>query len=163
MMDEKQVCISGDSGRIFVTRDAGKTWIDVKSPLYDEDMMEGRFLYSMAYDSGFLYAVGIDCTFVYSKDLGNTWITGDTGCTDPDLFSMDIIDGHGIAVGSGGNIFETRDSGKTWTMIKTPEKVTQSWLSNMDLRKNTSGSITGVAAGQNGAAGFYINGNFNWQ
>ena len=162
MMDARQVCISGDGGRIFITRDAGQTWIDVKSPLYDEDMMTGRVLYSMAYDSGVLYAVGIDCTFVYSKDQGITWTIGDTGYTDPDLFSFDIVDGKGIAVGSGGNIIQTSDGGASWKMVQAPEKVTRSWLSGIDLRKDSSGNIIALVAGQDGAAGLFKDGSFNW-
>ena len=60
MMDEQKACIAGDGGRIFTSEDGGKGWVESKSPLYDEEMMEGRILYSMTYDSGILYAVGID-------------------------------------------------------------------------------------------------------
>ncbi len=163
MIDAQNICIAGNGGRIFITTDAGKTWIDVKSPLYDEEMMEGRTLYSMTYDSGILYAVGIDCTFVYSNDRGKTWISGNIGYTEPDLFSIDVAGGTGIAAGSGGNIFKTTDSGKTWRRLTTPEKIVKCWLSGTDLKKTGRNNITGIIAGQNGSVGLLKNGNIKWQ
>ncbi len=162
MIDASQVCVAGDGGRIFVTRDAGRSWTDVKSPLYDEEMMEGRNLYAMTYDNGVLYAAGIDCTFICSKDQGNTWTIIDTGYTDPDLFAIDMIGGTGIAAGSGGHVFLISDRGKQWELLKVPEKTTRSWLSGLDLRKTGQGNIICLLTGQNGVSGLYKNGKFSW-
>jgi len=163
IMDAKHICIAGDGGRIFITEDTGKTWIDAKSPLYDEEMMEGKILYSMTYDSGILYAVGIDGTFIYSKDYGKTWIEANSGITQPDLYCIDMVDGIGLAAGSGGNIIRTSDRGETWHMVEVPEKVTQAWLSGITLKKCDSGTVKGLVVGQNGTAGIITDSKLAWQ
>lgn len=163
MMDARHVCIAGDGGRIFITEDAGKTWIDAKSPLYDEDMMEGKILYSMAYDSGTIYAVGIDGILISSKDYGKTWIEANSGITQPDLYCIDMVDGIGLAAGSGGNIIHTSDRGVTWHMVEVPEKITQAWLSGITLKKCDSGTLKGLVVGQNGTAGIITDSKLVWQ
>ncbi len=78
--------------------------MESKSPLYDEEMMEGRILYSMTYDSGILYAVGIDGVLVTSTDQGKTWKERATGFPGPELYCIDVVNGVGLAAGSGGHI-----------------------------------------------------------
>ncbi len=163
VMDEQKICIAGDGGRIFMTNDAGKTWIDAKSPLYDEEMMEGKVLFSISYDSDTLYAVGIDSIFIYSKDQGKTWINADTGFSEPELYWIDMIKGIGMAVGSGGHIIRTSDSGLTWHRVDVPEKITRSALNGIDLKKSRSGAITGLIVGQNGSVGHLTNGKITWK
>ncbi|MEA3223867.1 MAG: YCF48-related protein [Thermodesulfobacteriota bacterium] len=163
MMDAWHICIAGDGGRIFITEDAGKTWITAKSPLYDEEMMEGKILYSMAYDSGTIYAVGIDGTFIYSKDQGKTWTEASSGITEPEIYCIDVAGGIGLAAGSGGNIIRTSDRGETWHTVKVPEEVTQAWLSGITLKKCDSGTVKGLIVGQNGTVGIITDSKLVWQ
>ena len=111
VIEPNKACIAGDGGRIFPTEDGGDSWVESKSPLYDEEMMEGRILYSMTYDSGILYAVGIDGVFVTSTDQGKTWVERETGFPGPELYCIDVVNGVGLAAGSGGHIIRTSDGG----------------------------------------------------
>jgi len=162
MLDAENICIAGESGRIFLTKDAGLTWMAVKSPLYDEEMMEGKIIYAMAHDSGSLFAVGIDGAFIFSMDQGKTWQEGRTGLSEPELYGIDMDDNMGLAVGSGGHIIRTYDRGTTWEEINVPERITQAALIGIHLRKNDKGNVIGLVVGQNGRIGYYNNNKFNW-
>jgi photosystem II stability/assembly factor-like uncharacterized protein len=162
MTAERKACIAGDGGRIFTTEDGGQSWVPSKSPLYDEEMMEGRILYSIAYDRGTLYAVGIDGAFVTSKDQGKTWVESETGFPGPELFCIDVVDGVGLAGGSGGHVIQTSDGGSTWSLVEVPEEVTRYWLSGVDLHKAPSGDIRGLIVGQEGTSGRLESGVLSW-
>lgn len=162
VMESHRACIAGDRGRIFTTADGGVTWVEAQSPLYDEERMEGRILYSMAYASGVLYAVGIDAAFVTSRDRGETWVEGDTGFRSPELYCIDVVGQVGLAAGSGGHILRTTDGGSTWSEIEVPEGITRFWLSGIDLYKAPSGNIEGLVVGQDGTLGRPDNGDWRW-
>ncbi len=162
MTDARKACVAGDGGRIFTTEDGGERWVESKSPLYDEEMMEGRILYSMAYDAGTLYAVGIDGVFVTSRDQGNTWVERETGFPGPELYCIDVVDGVGLAGGSGGHIIRTPDGGSTWSLVEVPEEVTRYWLSGVDLQKAPSGGIRGLIVGEEGTLGHLESGALSW-
>jgi len=162
VMDDRHACVVGDMGRIFITEDGGQTWSESKTPLYDEQMMMGRILYALAYDSGTLYAAGIDSTFVYSKDLGKTWTQGDTGFSKPDLYGIDVVGRMGLAAGSGGHVIRTSDGGSTWGVVDVPERVTRFWLSGVDLKRNRSGKVCGLVVGNRGTFGQFTDGSLTW-
>lgn len=162
MPEPGHACIAGDYGRIFLTEDNGENWSEAKSPLYDEDMMEGKVLYALAHDSGTLYGVGIDGVFIVSRDKGKTWTEGDTGFSGPELYCIDVVDGFGLAAGSGGHLIRTEDRGKSWKALGMPERVTRGWLSGIALRKDPTGKINGLVVGQKGAVGRVVNGKLNW-
>jgi len=162
MTGEQKACVTGDGGRIFTTEDGGQSWVQAKSPLYDEEMMEGRILYSMAYDAGTLYAVGIDGAFVTSKDQGKTWVEHETGFPGPELFCIDVEGGVGLAGGSGGHVIQTSDGGSTWSLVQVPDKVTRYWLSGVDLQKTPSGDVRGLIVGQEGTSGRLESGALTW-
>ena len=162
MMDDRHACVVGDMGRIFITEDGGQTWSESKTPLYDEQMMMGRILYALAYDSGTLYAAGIDSTFVYSKDLGKSWTRGDTGFSKPDLYGIDFVGGMGLAAGSGGHVIRTSDGGSTWQVLEVPEPITRFWLSDVDLMRSRSGKVKGLVVGKRGTFGHFMDGSLTW-
>ena len=170
MMDAMHLCVAGDKGRIFLSEDGGESWTEATSPLYDDETGQGRILYSLAYDSGTLYGVGIDGAFIHSKDRGKTWQEGSTGLTDPDLYCIGLAGGIGFAAGSEGHVIRTSDGGSTWKVVEVPEKVTQSWLSGIALKKtgipvkpNQSGTVCGLLVGQNGTIGHLVDGDVRWQ
>lgn len=162
MMDEQKACITGDGGRIFSSEDGGKRWVESKSPLYDAEMMDGRILYSMTYDSGILYAVGIDGVLVTSTDQGRTWKERATGFPGPELYCIDVVNGVGLAAGSGGYILGTSDGGATWRVMGVPEEITRSWLSGIDLQETAAGGTRGLLVGQDGTVGRLENGALSW-
>jgi photosystem II stability/assembly factor-like uncharacterized protein len=162
MMDEQKACIAGDGGRIFASEDGGRRWVESKSPLYDEEMMEGRILYAMTHDSGTLYAVGIDGVLVTSRDRGKTWKERATGFPGPELYCIDVVNGVGLAAGSGGHILQTSDGGSTWRVMEVPEEITRFWLSGVDLQEIADGGIRGLLVGQDGTVGRLENGALSW-
>jgi len=162
VMGPNKACVAGDGGRIFLTEDGGDRWTESASPLYDEEMMEGRILYSMTYDSGILYAVGIDGVLVISTDQGKTWMERATGFPGPELYCVDVVNGKGLAAGSGGHIVGTSDGGSTWQVMGVPEEITRSWLSGIDLQETADGGIRGLLAGQDGTVGRLENGALSW-
>ena len=163
MMEDGNICAVGDMGRIFTTEDGGQTWVETKTPLYDEQMMMGRILYALVYDSGTLYAAGIDSTFAFSKDRGKTWTVGDTGFSKPDLYCIDVVGDFGLAAGSGGHVIQTSDRGLTWHLVEVPETITRYWLSGMDLRRDASGKVTGLVVGERGTYGRLEGGAIDWR
>jgi photosystem II stability/assembly factor-like uncharacterized protein len=124
--------------------------------------MMGRVLYAVAYDSGTLYAAGIDSTFAFSKDQGRTWTVGDTGFLKPDLYCIDVVGKIGMAAGSGGHVIRTSDGGLTWREVQVPETVWRGWLSGIDLKRNSSGEVTGLVVGQDGTFGHIVDDAINW-
>ena len=150
VMDDRHACVAGDMGRIFITEDGGQSWSESETSLYDEQMMMGRVLYALAYDSGTLYAAGIDSTFAYSKDQGRTWTVGDTGFSKPDLYGMDFAGPIGVAAGSGGHVIRTSDGGATWHRVEVPERITRFWFCDVDLAQSRSGGVNGLLVGERG-------------
>ncbi len=163
MMDSRNICAVGDMGRIFTTEDGGRTWVETKTPLYDEQMMMGRILYALVYDSGTLYAAGIDSTFAFSKDRGKSWTVGDTGFSKPDLYCIDVVGDFGMAAGSGGHVIQTSDRGLTWHLVEVPETINRDWLSGMDLERAASGEVTGLVVGERGVYGHLQDGAIDWR
>jgi len=162
VMDDRHACVVGDMGRIFITEDGGANWSESKTSLYDEQMMMGRILYALAYDSDTLYAAGIDSTFAYSKDLGKSWTVGDTGFSKPDLYGIEVVGDIGLAVGSGGHVVRTSDGGSTWQLIEVPERITRFWLSGVDLKRDHSGKVRGLMVGKRGTFGHFVDGLLSW-
>jgi photosystem II stability/assembly factor-like uncharacterized protein len=163
MMDARSICVVGDMGRIFLTEDGGQTWSETETSLYDEQAMMGRVLYDVVYDSGTLYTAGIDSTFAFSKDRGNSWTLVDTGFSKPDLYCLDMVDGFGLAAGSGGHLIQTSDGGSTWREVDVPETVRRVWLSGLDLKRDPSGDVAGLAVGQGGTFCRIQGGAMDWR
>jgi photosystem II stability/assembly factor-like uncharacterized protein len=163
MMDARSICVVGDMGRIFLTDDGGRTWEETRTSLYDENAMMGRVLYDVVYDSGTLYTAGIDSTFAFSKDRGKSWVVGDTGFSKPDLYCLDMVDGFGMAAGSGGHLIQTSDGGSTWREVDVPETVRRVWLSGLDLKRGPSGEAHGLAVGQGGTFCRIRGGAMDWR
>jgi photosystem II stability/assembly factor-like uncharacterized protein len=161
-MGPHAACVAGDRGRIFVTNDGGRSWEESTSPLYDEEMMEGRTLYAIVYDAGVLYGVGIDSAFVRSEDRGETWTEGETGFPGPELFCIDVVGPVGVAAGSGGHMVRTFDGGSSWSVVEVPGEVGRSWLSGVHLHETPSGEIYGLIAGRDGTWGRLRNRTFSW-
>ena len=151
MMAPKHMCVAGDGGRIFISKDTGQTWVDAQSPLYDKAMMEGKVIYALSYDSGTIYAAGVDSTLIFSKDQGLTWHESDTGYSEPDFYSISMINGIGIAVGSGGHVIRTYDHGSTWQHTVVPESVIGEAMSGAGMGLLSSGAPVAIVAGYGGS------------
>jgi photosystem II stability/assembly factor-like uncharacterized protein len=162
MIDPNTICVAGYMGRIFLSRDTGKTWAEIKSPLYDAENQVGRTIFTLSGAGGVIAAAGTDVAILLSKDDAITWTETDPGIHEPEIFGIDLEGQAGLAAGSAGTVLVSSDGGVTWKKLTTPEKVGRAWLSDVALNK-TSTVIKGLIVGQYGIIGIYENGNVSWQ
>ncbi len=163
MIDANTICVAGYMGRIFLTKDAGKIWAEIKSPLYDAENQVGRTIFTLAGGTGgILAAAGTDMAILLSKDGAMTWTETDAGIHDPEIFGIDLEGQAGLAAGSAGTVLVSSDAGTTWKKTDIPEMLKRAWLSDVDLKSTPSG-IKGLIVGQYGIIGIYENGNVSWQ
>ena len=78
-----------------------------------------------------------------STDQGKTWKERSTGFTGPELYCIDVVNGVGLAGGSGGHIIRTSDGGSSWQGMDVPEEITRFWLSGIDLQETAAGGVRG--------------------
>ena len=114
--------LAGNS--IFVTRDNGGTWTQLK--IFSGEEFDGADieLYSLRFSSKKKgWAVGsvskrdrvIDSVLVYTDDGGETW-RRQRAPSRLELIHIDFVsDKRGWIVGDGGTILFTRDGGQSWT------------------------------------------------
>jgi photosystem II stability/assembly factor-like uncharacterized protein len=162
MFDLNTICVAGYMGRIFLSEDAGKSWSEMKSPLYDTENQVGRTIFTLSGSADTMIAAGLDTALILSKDNAGTWAETVAGIKEPEIFGIDLEDQTGLAAGSAGAVLVSGDAGITWKKLDVPEKVGRAWLSDADLKKNASG-VKGLVVGQYGIIGIYDNGNVFWQ
>ena len=110
--DALYMACCGLGGALLTSTDGGDTWTDRTTGVTDD-------LLSISYEFDdpnlHIWAVGEDGTIVHCSDGGVTISEQTSGTTD-DLYGVDFFDYlNGIAVGSGGEILRTTNSGATWT------------------------------------------------
>jgi photosystem II stability/assembly factor-like uncharacterized protein len=137
----------GKGGAIFISTDAGKTWVDHTSNLISSDLYAVTGYAANQNNPGnpaqHWIAVGAAGTSAYSTDDGATWTVGNaSSLTTQPLRSISHIAGTFTAVGDSGTILSTTD-GITWISHTTTSGTTN------NLNGVTHGSIY-VAVGDNG-------------
>lgn len=139
--------------RMFITRDAGKTWQDIL--IYrNGEFGAGRpeFLSIRFSDKKKGYVIGsvlrksageevvVDSLLMRTEDGGETW-RRITVPTKTELFHLDFNgNSHGWIVGDGGVILHTTDEGLTWNKQSSG---TATPLYNVDFRDDNEGYIVG--------------------
>ena len=139
--------LAGNS--IFVTRDNGSTWTQLK--IFSAEEFDGADieLYSLRFSSKKKgWAVGsvskhdrvIDSVLVYTDDGGETW-RRQRAPSRLELIHIDFVsDKRGWIVGDGGTILFTRDGGQSWTQQKSGFNGT---LYHVDFRNDKDGWVVG--------------------
>jgi photosystem II stability/assembly factor-like uncharacterized protein len=139
--------LAGNS--IFVTRDNGGTWTQLK--IFSGEEFDGADieLYSLRFSSKKKgWAVGsvskrdrvIDSVLVYTDDGGETW-RRQRAPSRLELIHIDFVsDKRGWIVGDGGTILFTRDGGQSWTKQNAGVNVT---LYHVDFRDDKNGWAVG--------------------
>jgi photosystem II stability/assembly factor-like uncharacterized protein len=135
--------------RIFVTRDEGTRWSEVRAFLPSEFEGAEVELYSVRFSSKKKgWVVGsisrrdrvIDSILVYTNDGGETWAR-QRAPSRLELIHIDFVsDRRGWIVGNGGTILATVDGGQTW--IKQTAGTTAT-LYHVDFRNEKKGWIVG--------------------
>ena len=117
-LDANRGWMVNDQGNILRTTTGGAAWKNLTSgsPLYGIDIQGEESTYE------FGYAVG-DLGNVYTTSDGENW-QGETNIPTSnklnDVFSMDFPTNYAWAVGSGGTIIHTGNTGITWKAQKVP-------------------------------------------
>jgi len=102
--------VFGESGVVFATSDGGAHWMRQRSPT-KHLLLGGAF----ALD-GHGLLVGAGATIVQTSDAGASWQPGIVRDAENARFTSASFVGasFGWAVGNAGQIFATRDAGRTW-------------------------------------------------
>jgi photosystem II stability/assembly factor-like uncharacterized protein len=114
---DQEVWMVGELGRIFHSRDAGRTWeqqhADTKRP----------FLALTCVGPGRAWIAGKEGIVYKTTDAGASWQAVDTG-SNRHVFALQFADerrGHGA--GDYGAMVHTEDGGQTWTKQSVPEDI----------------------------------------
>ena len=149
--DENGYLVAGR--KMFITRDAGRSWQDIRIYRIDE-FGSGRpdFLSIRFSDKKKGYAVGsvlkksgneevvVDSLLMRTDDGGETWQRIIVP-TKVELYHLDFSgNSHGWIVGDGGVILASTDEGKNWSKQLSGTTV---GLYNVDFRDNDEGYIVG--------------------
>ena len=139
--------LAGNS--IFVTRDNGVTWNQLK--IFSPEEFDGADveLYSVRFANKKKgWVVGsiskrdrvIDSVLVYTEDGGETW-RRQRAPSRLELIHVDFVsDKRGWIVGDGGTILFTRDGGQSWTKQAAPVSGT---FYHVDFRNDKKGWVVG--------------------
>jgi photosystem II stability/assembly factor-like uncharacterized protein len=139
--------LAGNS--IFVTRDNGTTWTQLKIFAGEEFDGADIELYSLRFSSKKKgWAVGsvskrdrvVDSVLVYTDDGGETW-RRQRAPSRLELIHIDFVsDKRGWIVGDGGTILFTRDGGQSWEKQNAAVNGT---LYHVDFRDDKNGWVVG--------------------
>lgn len=144
--------VTGASGVILHTTDAGKHWMAQNSGTL-------HWLQSVSFvDASHGWVVGNDGTILATKDGGDTWTQQDSG-SKFDLFVVTFLnDKEGWAGGFAGTLLHTTNGGRTWSKVSTE---TAQWVMNIFFLK--SNPKFGWAVGQDGLVLVTKDGGDTWQ
>lgn len=101
----------GEAGAIFTTRDAGETWVRLRSPTR-RLLLGGTFV-----DDDRGWVVGAGATIIQTSDGGDSWYQSSLPGVEKTIrfTAASFFDNRvGWAVGSSGSVFRTTNGGRTW-------------------------------------------------
>ena len=142
--------------KMFITRDAGKTWQDIRIFRSGEfgagrpeflsirfsDKKRGYVIGSVLRKSGDAEVV-VDSLLMRTDDGGETW-RRITVPTKAELFHIDFSgNSHGWVVGDGGVILATTDEGLNWNKQTSGTSIP---LYNVDFRDDSEGYVVGTTS-----------------
>jgi len=149
--DDNGYLVAGQ--KMFITRDGGKSWQDIRIYRSDEfgagrpdflsirftDKKRGYVVGSVQRKSGDDEVV-VDSLLMRTEDGGDTW-RRITVPVKTELFHLDFNNNsHGWVVGDGGLIMHTTDEGRTWQRQTTGTTMP---LYNVDFRDDHEGYVVG--------------------
>lgn len=98
-------------GSIYYTDDGGESWSRQAS------IAAGRAAKTVTANE--CWIVGSGGKLTHTTDAGGTWSTLFVG-TDEDLLDVAVVDGRFLFVNSSRSVYQSLDSGKTWTLALRP-------------------------------------------
>jgi photosystem II stability/assembly factor-like uncharacterized protein len=113
-----------DDGRIWRTKDGGKTWTEIRNGAVPQKFVSR--ITASKYDIGTVYMTQTgrrdDDFQVYiwkSNDFGDTWqdISGNIPVGPVNTIREDPVDKNILYAGTDGAVFVSKDSGKKWDLV----------------------------------------------
>ncbi len=144
--------ITGASGVIVHTSDAGKTWVAQTSGTT-------HWLQSVSFvDSSHGWIAGNNGTILTTSDGGQTWTPQDSGVKF-DLYTVTFLNAQeGWVGGFAGTLLHTTNGGETWIRVSTDSA---QWIMNIFFLK--SNAKYGWAVGQDGLVLATKDGGQTWE
>lgn len=129
----------GNGGVVLTTRDAGKTWVDVKVP---RSTIANKLVRVKTLPDGVAWAVGEGGVVLRTNDFGVNW---SLAAKEEDAAWNDIffVGRQGWLVGEFGRIRTSRDDGVTWETVDSPVEASLMAVAFKD-------KLNGVAVGMAG-------------
>ena len=115
-----------DDGRVWRTKDGGKTWTDIRTGAVPEKFVSR--IVASKFDLGTVYLTQTgrrdDDFQVYiwkSTDFGDTWedISGNIPLGPVNTVREDPVNRNMLYAGTDGGVFVTKDGGKKWEVLGT--------------------------------------------
>jgi len=107
--------VAGNYGKLLITNDSGKTWVNQDSTVSD------HLMDISSWDKNRAVAVGNAGVTLMTEDGGKTWVSVDSPKSDiaNKLLKVHTYPGgEALAVGEMGMIIRSMDYGKTWKMLR---------------------------------------------
>lgn len=144
--------VTGASGVILHTSDAGKTWTPLSTGTT-------HWIHSVHFvDANRGWAVGNNGLILSTTDGGKSWSTQNAGIPF-DLYSVTFLDkDNGWASGFAGTLLHTTDGGETWSKVSTD---TAQWIMKVTFLKGDASH--GWAVGQDGLILTTTDGGATWK
>ena len=144
--------VSGASGVIIHTTDAGKTWAPLNTGTT-------HWIHSVDFvDASHGWAAGNNGLILSTEDGGKTWTTQETGVPF-DLYSVTFTDAqNGWVSGFAGTLLHTTDGGAHWAKVSTD---TAQWIMRVSFLKGDASH--GWAVGQEGLVLATADGGNTWK
>jgi photosystem II stability/assembly factor-like uncharacterized protein len=129
-----------DKSGVYISNDKGLTWTNESSGLPG-----GQSFYPCEQLNGDLYIIGSDDEVYKLSNAGNTWVNQGTNLGNYLLASVAsiFIDDNGDmyignphnGIGVNGNIYKSKDGGKTWNMLFSQTPVSSSYPNVTQISK----------------------------
>ena len=139
------------NGVVIVTKDGGKSWLEVSVPRSD---VSNKFMKVRIVADGSAWAVGEMGAVLVSRDRGATWARA---AAEEDVTFGDIafVEQRAVLVGEFGRIKISENGGASWNVVNNPVK---SSLTSVAFRNR----LEGVAVGLDGVILETKDGGKNW-
>ncbi len=164
MADTLHGWIVGEAGLILYTTDGGQTWQRQMPQAFERATVDDEFLYPrpalfcvQAIDANTAFISGLEATILRTTDAGRTWQPMKTESVYP-LYTLEIKNGRGHAVGDKGAYLISEDNGETWRLQEDVIKSKQ-WFRDVSF----SSTGTGWVVGQAGLVAGTKDGGKSWQ
>jgi photosystem II stability/assembly factor-like uncharacterized protein len=150
MADTRYGWIVGEAGLILHTRDGGQTWQQQMPREFERETEEEvwanprpSLFCVQAIDNSTAYICGLEATILRTTDGGQTWEFPPTESQFA-LYTIEVKDGKGWAIGDKGAYLVSNDNGDSW---KLEEDVIKSkmWLRDVSFSSKDKGWVVGQA------------------